>query len=113
VVLVVNEHDESYDEVAQQNGEANMVRKVFVIGGGHCAFTPAETLAAVQTLLHRVNTGRWGDSTNPATMNAEATALGPSLNVFLVGSTLVPAASAFLHFEPTRFLRPFTAHHFR
>ena len=107
--LVVNQDEQSYDEVAQQNGDANMLRQVFVSRAGHCAFTPAETLAAVQTLLHRVNTGRWGDSTNPATMNAEATALGPSLNVFLVGSTLVPAASAFLHFEPTRFLRPFTA----
>jgi hypothetical protein len=47
-------------------------------------------------------------------MNAEATALGLSLNVFLVGSTLVPAASAaFLHYEPTCFLRPFTVPHSR
>jgi hypothetical protein len=75
---------------------------------GHCAFTPAETLAAVQTLIHRINTGKWTDSTNPAAMNAKATALGPSLNVFKVGSNLVPTAPAFVHFEPTRFLRPFT-----
>jgi hypothetical protein len=42
-------------------------------------------------------------------MNAAASALGPSRNVFAAGSTLVPTAPSFLHFEPTRFLRPFTA----
>jgi pimeloyl-ACP methyl ester carboxylesterase len=107
--LVVNQDEQSYAEVAHQNGSTNQLRQVFVSRAGHCAFTPAETLTAVQTLLQRVDTGSWDGSTDPATMNAEATALGASLNVFPVGSTLVPTAPAFLQFEPTRFLRPFTA----
>jgi len=44
----------------------------------------------------------------PHAMNAEVTALGPSLNVFDVEGNLVPAAPAFVPFEPTRFLRPHT-----
>jgi pimeloyl-ACP methyl ester carboxylesterase len=107
--LVINQDEQSYAQVAQQNGDASMLRQVFVSRAGHCAFTPAETLAAVQTLIHRVNTGRWKDSTDPATMNAEATGLGPLLNVFESGGSLVPTSSAFVRFEPTRFLRPFTA----
>jgi pimeloyl-ACP methyl ester carboxylesterase len=108
--LVVNQDEQSYAQVAEQNGDASMLRQVFVSRAGHCSFTPAETLAAVQTLINRVNTGSWNDSTDPATMNTEATALGPSLNVFVVGGTVVPVSSAFVQFEPTPFLRPFTGH---
>jgi pimeloyl-ACP methyl ester carboxylesterase len=107
--LVVNQDEQSYAQVVEENGDPSMLRQVFVSRAGHCAFTPAETLAAVQTLLNRVNTGRWQDSTDPATMNAEATALGPSLNVFASGGSIVPVASAFVSFQPTQFLRPFTA----
>jgi pimeloyl-ACP methyl ester carboxylesterase len=106
--LVVNQDEQSYAQVVQQNGDASMLRQVFVSRAGHCAFTPAETLAAAQTLIHRINTGRWDDSTNSAAMNAEATALGPSLNVFAVGSNLVPTVPAFVDFQPTHFLRPYT-----
>ena len=106
--LVINQDEQSYAEAAREKGDAGMLRQVFVSRAGHCAFTPAETLAAVQTLIHRVNTGQWDNTTSPNTMNAEAAALGPSLNVFAVGTTLVPTASAFLQFEPTPFLRPFT-----
>jgi pimeloyl-ACP methyl ester carboxylesterase len=107
--LVVNQDEQSYAEVVHQNGSTDRLRQVFVDRAGHCAFTPAEMLAATQTLLHRVDTGRWDNSTDPATMNAAAAALGPSLNIFPVGAMLVPTAAAFLHFEPTRFLRPFTS----
>jgi pimeloyl-ACP methyl ester carboxylesterase len=107
--LVVNQDEQSYAQVVAQNGDNSQLRQVFVSRAGHCAFTPAETLAAVQTLLHRVNTGQWEDTINPATMNAEAAALGPSLNVFASGNTLVPTAPAFVRFQPTLFLRPFTA----
>ncbi len=110
--LVVNQDEQSYAQIAAVKGDSSMLRQVFVSRAGHCAFTPAETLAAVQTLIHRVDTGQWDNTTNPATMNAEAAALGSSLNVFAVvtatGTTLVPTAPAFLQFEPTEFLRPFT-----
>jgi hypothetical protein len=75
-----------------------MLRQVYVHRAGHCTFTPAETISAFQTLIHRVNTGHWG-STAPAAMNAQAAALG----------VLNSAPPSFLTFHPDRFLRPFDA----
>jgi hypothetical protein len=72
--------------------------EIFVHRAGHCAFTPAETLTAFQTLIHRLDTGKWDGSTNTDLLNQEAAALGSTLNT---------APPAFLNFEPTTFLRPF------
>ncbi len=107
--LVVNQDEQAYASVVRAEGNNSLLRQVFVHRAGHCAFTPAETLTAFQTLIHRLDTGRWDGSTNPGFMNQEAAALGPNLNVFLVGSTLTPTPPAFLNFEPTVFLRPFDA----
>ncbi len=108
--LVVNEDEQAYEKVVDSSGEARLLQQVFVHRAGHCAFTPAETLTAFQTLIQRLDSGRWEDSTNPDLMNQEVTSLGPNLNVFLAGSTLTPTPPAFLHFEPTLFLRPFPSH---
>ncbi len=96
--LVVNEDEQAYASVVSSAGDNSLLRQVFVHRAGHCTFTPAETLVAFQTLIHRLDTGRWGDSTNRNLMNQEATALGSTYNT-------VP--SAFITFEPTVFLRPF------
>jgi pimeloyl-ACP methyl ester carboxylesterase len=108
--LVVNQDEQAYASVVRAEGNNSLLRQVFVHRAGHCAFTPAETLTAFQTLIHRLDTGKWEDSTKPDLMNQEAAAFGPNLNVFLVGSTLTPTPPAFLSFEPTVFLRPFDAH---
>jgi hypothetical protein len=73
----------------------------------HCAFTSAEMLTAFHVLIQRLKTGRWGDSTEPALLNQEAAALGPTLNT--LGD--VPLPPAFRAFTPTRFLRPFDVRH--
>ena len=98
--LVVNPNEQVYAQSARENGDTSMLRQVFVHRAGHCTMTPAERLTAISTLLHRINTGRWSDTTDPSTMNEEATALGPTFN-------LEPAS--FIHFKPAVFLRPFTA----
>ncbi len=105
--LVVNEDEQAYARVVHPGGDTSLLRQVFVHRAGHCAFTPAETLTALQTLIHRLDTGKWEDSTNPDLMNQEATALGSNLNVFRVGSTLTSTPPAFLRFKPDLFLRPF------
>ncbi len=111
--LVVNQDEQAYQRVVDQNGDANQLREVFVHRAGHCTFTPAETLAAFQTLINRLNTHRWGNSTNPNRLNQQAATLGPGLNVFASGGTIVPTAPEFIPFKPTVFLRPFNApnHH--
>jgi pimeloyl-ACP methyl ester carboxylesterase len=104
--LVVPENEQAYRSVVDRDGNGNLLRQIFVNRAGHCAFTPAETLTALQTLLNRLSTGHW-HVPSPAGLNAEATNFGPSLNVFTSGSSLVPTAPEFISFSPTKYLRPF------
>jgi hypothetical protein len=103
--LVANQDEQAYARVVRSEGDATLLRQIFVHRAGHCAFTPAETLAAFQTLIHRLNTGKWDNSTSPDLLNQEAAALGSTFNTLGNG----PVPPAFLKFEPTRFLRPFDA----
>ncbi len=96
--LVVNENEQTYASVVREAGDNALLRQTFVHRAGHCTFTPAENLAGLQTLIHRLDTGRWDDSTNPNLMNQEAAALGSTLN---------PVPPAFINFKPAQFLRPF------
>jgi pimeloyl-ACP methyl ester carboxylesterase len=104
--LVVPENEQAYSSVVDQAGHGNLLRQIFVDRAGHCAFTPAETITAAQTLLNRLSTGHW-NVPDPATMNSEAAALGPTYNIFAVNQTVVPVAPAYVSFQPTPFLRPF------
>ncbi|HZS75339.1 MAG TPA: DUF6351 family protein [Ktedonobacteraceae bacterium] len=96
--LVVNQDEQAYASVVRWRGDANLLRQVFVHRAGHCTFTPAETVTAFETLVQRLNTGKWDNSTDPNLMNMEAASLGSTLN---------PAPPAFIPYEPTVFLRPY------
>jgi hypothetical protein len=96
--LVVNQDEQAYASVVRSAGDNSLLRQVFVHRAGHCTFTPAETVTAFQTLINRLDSNSWTNSTDPALMNQEATALGPTLN---------PVPPAFINFQPTVFLRPF------
>ncbi len=98
--LVEVTDENAYASVVRSAGDNSLLRQVFVHRAGHCAFTPAETISAFQTLVHRIDTGRWEDSTNPAAMNAAATGLGSAFNF---------APASFVNFQPAKFLRPFDA----
>jgi pimeloyl-ACP methyl ester carboxylesterase len=108
--LVVPENEQAYRQAVARAGESRLLRQVFVHRAGHCAFTPAETIAAAQDLLHRLNTGHWGPhATNPTALNSSAAALGPTYNVFSSGGTTVATPPAFVRFHPPVYLRPFDA----
>jgi pimeloyl-ACP methyl ester carboxylesterase len=98
--LVEVTDENAYADVVSSTGNSALLRQVFVHRAGHCTFTPAETITAFQTLIHRLDTGSWDDSTNPATMNSTATALGAPFNI---------APASFITFHPAQFLRPFDA----
>ena len=98
--LVLPQDEQAYASVVRSDGDQSLLRQVFVSRAGHCAFTPGETVAAFQTLIGRLKTGRWGDSTSPAGLNAIATGLGAPFN---------PLPAAFVNFRPSQFLRPFDA----
>ena len=81
-----------------------MLRQVFVRRAGHCTFTEAETIAALQVLLKRLDTGSWDDTAlQPAALNSQALAEGAALNAFFGFA----AAPAFEAFSPAPFPRPF------
>ncbi len=96
--LVSNQNESAYKDVVDEAGNQRWLRRTFVHRAGHCTFTPAETLTALQNLIDRLDNGRWPDL-DPSMLNVEAAALGP-LNV---------APPSFLRFEPAPYLRPFDA----
>ena len=91
----------------REEGNGEFLRCAFVARAGHCAFTPAETIAAALTLLRRLATGKW-DHVDPADLNAAAASLGRRLNLFNSSQTgLVPVLPNFVDFKPGPYLRPF------
>ena len=104
--LVVPENEQAYRAVVDRAGNGALLRQIFVDRAGHCAFTPAETITAVQTLENRLSTGQW-DVPAPAAMNAEAAALGAQYNIYSLNNTVYPTAPAFTSYTQARYLRPF------
>ena len=107
--LVVVQNESAYKDVVDRvDDNSRLLRQTFVDRAGHCAFTPAETIAAVETLLQRLETGHWpGIDAN--LLNGDAAALGPDFNIFEVGTTIVPVPPAFIDYTPAPYLRPFDA----
>ena len=116
--LVVPENEEAYAAVVRKAGNTRLLRQEFISRAGHCAFTPAETIAAVQVLLNRISTGRWHTaSLRPASLNAAAVALGPQYNIFSAQNGACPAGSpvdgvcatapAYVKYRPLTYQRPF------
>jgi pimeloyl-ACP methyl ester carboxylesterase len=106
--LVPVEDERAYRKVVGEAGDLAMLRQTFVHRAGHCAFTPAETITALQTLDQRLITGIW-KNLSVSDLNNEAAFLGAEFNVFEVNNTLVPTPPAFLQFEPLPFLRIYDA----
>jgi pimeloyl-ACP methyl ester carboxylesterase len=106
--LVVAQNESAYKKVVEEAGNARFLRRAFVDRAGHCAFTPAETIAAVQTLINRLDTGRWQD-VDATDLNNAAAALGPGFNIFGTPQGVVHVLPAFFKFSPSRYLRPFDA----
>jgi pimeloyl-ACP methyl ester carboxylesterase len=98
--LVEVTDEQAYASVVRSAGDNSLLRQAFVHRAGHCTFTPAETISAFETLVNRIDTGQWRNSTAPSAMNSQATALGAAFNV---------APASFINFQPDRFLRPFDA----
>jgi pimeloyl-ACP methyl ester carboxylesterase len=108
--LVEVTDENAYASVVRSAGDNRMLRQVFVHRAGHCSFSPAETITAFQTLVHRLDTGRWEDSTNVTSMNSQANSFGPAYNVTVsAAGHIVAAPASFIDFQPDKFLRPFDA----
>jgi len=112
--LVVVQNESAYKQVVDEAGNGEFLRRTFVARAGHCAFTPAETIAAVQKLINRLDTGRWHD-VDATDLNNAAAAQGLLFNVFVILDAndnivaLIPTPPAYIEFEPSPYLRPFDA----
>ena len=64
----------AYRDTLRKKGSADLLRVLWVHSSGHCNFTNAEMLEALEVLMRRVKQGAWGDL-SPARLNGEAAAL--------------------------------------
>ena len=66
---------QGYEERISANEKEGLFRVVYVSAATHCGINAAESAAAVETLLRRLDTGKW-ESTDPEAMNQRAASLG-------------------------------------
>jgi pimeloyl-ACP methyl ester carboxylesterase len=83
---------QGYETRVHENGRDNWFRTGIVDRPGHCSFSTAESAAAIETLMRRIDTGNWGNSTDPEQLNK----LGNSLN---------KGDSRFIRFEQQKYNR--------
>ncbi|MEV6489547.1 hypothetical protein AB0M20_13115 [Actinoplanes sp. NPDC051633] len=90
--LVPVQQENAYRNAVRRSGRSTLLRQAYVARQGHCSFTPAELVAAVQALEHRVSTGRWDDVASAEALQRAALRLN-------LGD------AAYRHFRPGTLLR--------
>ena len=68
---------QGYDDLVRVDGGDDLYRTAYVLSPTHCGYTPAEVMAAIETLERRLDEGQWG-STDPEQMNMLAKSLDDS-----------------------------------
>nr|WP_225859584.1 prolyl oligopeptidase family serine peptidase [Streptomyces albicerus] len=96
--LVPVQTESAYLRAATAGGSRHLLRQAYVDNAGHCSFSPAEHLAALDTVEHRIDTGRWGD-TRPDTLNSRAQQADPT------------SPARYADYRPTPYLRPYDLAH--
>ena len=74
-LLAPVEYQEEYAETVRRAGGQSLFRQAFVDREGHCAFTVAENVAAVEAMDERLETGRWGSLARTASLQRSAESL--------------------------------------
>jgi pimeloyl-ACP methyl ester carboxylesterase len=90
--LVPVQQEKAYRNAVERAGRPELLRQAYVARQGHCAFTPAELVAAVRAIDHRVDTGHWDWLTTAPALQRAALALN-------LGD------AAFVRFRPGNLLR--------
>lgn len=75
-LLAPVEYQEEYAETVRRAGEQPLFRQAFVDREGHCTFTVAENVAAVEAMDERLETGRWGSLARTSSLQRSAESLG-------------------------------------
>ena len=74
-LLAPVEYQEEYAETVRRAGGQSLFRQAFVDREGHCTFTVAENVAAVEAMDERLETGRWGSLARTASLQRSAESL--------------------------------------
>jgi pimeloyl-ACP methyl ester carboxylesterase len=74
--LVPVQQESVYARGVRGAGADRLLRQAYVARQGHCNFTPAELVAGVLAIQHRVESGRWGGVATPWSLQATASGLG-------------------------------------
>lgn len=107
--LSVVQQEYAYRSAVLRARDPQLLRQAFVHRGGHGPLTWAELIAGFQSLLQRIDTGRWEGSASPDALNAAAAALGPDYNAMQIEGQTIPTPPAFFEYGPAPFLRPYDA----
>jgi pimeloyl-ACP methyl ester carboxylesterase len=91
----------------EQTRHPERLRQLYVDRGDHGPFSTADEVLALETLLQRVETGRWPD-TRPSTLNSRAATFTPQqqtvFDIYTFADKVMPPA--FTSEQPPRALRP-------
>jgi hypothetical protein len=74
--LVPVQQENYYAHLVAAAGDSGLLRQAYVASVGHCNFSPAELVAGVLALSHRVRTGRWDSVAEPGRLDQVASGLG-------------------------------------
>jgi hypothetical protein len=66
---------QGYAAEVHANGKDDLFRTAYVNAPGHCEFNVAESAAAIETMMRRLDTGKWSN-TDPEQLNQFANSLG-------------------------------------
>ncbi|GAB2713400.1 alpha/beta hydrolase family protein [Streptomyces bullii] len=95
--LIPVQAQSAYRRAAAAAGSGPLLSQAYVDAPGHCTFTTGETLAALHTLEHRLDTGRW--DTSPGTLNSRAQKEEPT------------ARARYVSHRPAAYPRPYDLAH--
>ncbi|CAN5496625.1 alpha/beta hydrolase [soil metagenome] len=105
--LVTPDNERAYRDVVAWAGQSDLLRQLHVHRGGHCTFTAAETVVALDALVARIDGGRWPEL-DPDGLNAAVAAKPPAMQMIRTGQQ---AAPAFIDYQPWQTARPYDARH--
>ncbi|MCL4761547.1 MAG: hypothetical protein KJ018_07140 [Burkholderiales bacterium] len=83
---------QGYDHAIRRNAKSDLYRTGIIEATGHCTFTAAESIAAIETLMERLDTGRWSSTAQPKKLND-------------LGESLHSSPSRYIHFDLEAYAR--------
>jgi hypothetical protein len=105
--VVPDENEQALARAVRRAGASRYLRQLSVDRAGHCSFTGAEQIVALQVLLERIRRGSWPD-TNPGALNTAARNLGAAMNADDESDAYrtIHVAPSFIHDDSPTYLRP-------